>query len=162
MRWFLPVATTLLACTGDVPTEPVDTDPSVTVDTVVVDTEVDTEPEPFNWTSLSRQDKIAYMSSTVVPVMGALFEAYDSERFASFSCTTCHGDDMVAAHYQLPNDLFRLDPSALPYSSSADPTEAAWGTFMETQVLPTMAELLGTDAVDAGGDGLSCFDCHRG
>lgn len=114
------------------------------------------------WVEMDREQRLAYMNDIVLPTMKARFEAASPAPLAILECETCHGDDMVARDYVMPNRLPAVDAAKFPYSTSADPDEAAWGLFMEGEVVPAMAELLGQSAYDADTNpgGFYCFACH--
>lgn len=114
------------------------------------------EPE-IDWASAGRDARVMHMTFGVLVDMADLFQSFDSGRYVSFTCTTCHGADMVEVDFKMPNTLYPLDPDNLPSPGSHDPREAAYARFMSDVVTPRMGALLG-DKSFAGNDG--CFRCH--
>ena len=105
--------------------------------------------EVFRFSELSDEEKAAYMASDVLPTMAALFQAYDSDAYADFSCATCHVDGLADGSYAMP------DAGLPPLSEDKFPYESDVGLFMEEEVLPALNELLGP----ADG-GRPCITCH--
>ena len=109
----------------------------------------DTASEPFTFDSLSAEEKAAYMASDVLPQMQAVFQAYDGEAYADFSCATCHVSGMADGTFAMPDPgLPLLHDDEFPYESEV-------GLFMAEEVLPTMSELLGPSE-----SGRPCITCH--
>lgn len=99
--------------------------------------------------SLSDSEKAAFMASDVLPTMAAIFQAYDADAHADFSCASCHVTGVADGSYAMP------DPGLPELSEAAFPYTEGTGLFMEEEVLPAMRDLLGpTD----GGRG--CTTCH--
>ena len=121
---------------------------------------------PKPWDTMSFDEKRSYMAKTVYPTMKRVFQAYDAEEFADFSCATCHGDDAKARNFEMPSpDLPELYPTGTPEQKALverykdDPHSVL--VFMFNQVVPTMTELLGEAPYDpATHEGFSCFNCH--
>lgn len=114
------------------------------------------------WSSLDRGKRLEYMGLEVFPRMKQAFQRHDASAFEGFRCQTCHGDgfDGPAIDFRMPNP-------ALPPLSATDPIGGAMAyapetaAFMRDEVVPTMAELLGTTPYDpATGEGFGCFGCH--
>jgi hypothetical protein len=112
------------------------------------------------WADKDRQARLEYMGLVVLPRMKSLFQEVDPKSYADFRCQTCHGEDMDAVDFVMPNSLVGL--------SAADPIEDGKGydeattEFMMSKVVPTMAGLL--DRPPAGPeklDGFGCFGCHQ-
>lgn len=105
---------------------------------------------PGDWETLDLDARKQFMRELVVPTMRPLFQAYDADRFAAFSCKTCHGSGVQAGDFHMPS-------SDLPVLNSA-PSEEQKPTadFMKAIVKPKLAELLGMQ--EAGG--LRCGSCH--
>jgi len=105
----------------------------------------DSANEPFD--TLSDDEKAAYMASDVLPQMEAIFQAYDSETCADFSCASCHVSGSADGTYAMPDPgLPSLQEDSFPYESDV-------GLFMGDEVLPTMTDLLGPG-------GRPCITCH--
>jgi hypothetical protein len=102
------------------------------------------------------------MQDTVLPEMTTLFQGYSETAFGDFSCQTCHGEDMGAVDYAMPNGAMALPGSAFPLSGHGSPRISGFGEFMEDTVLPKMVELLGTTEFDSEtGEGFGCYGCHE-
>jgi hypothetical protein len=112
----------------------------------------DTPAEP-SWKEMNREQRLEFMGLTVMPSMDKLFKEYDAEGFAEFKCQTCHGQDMEAVDYKLPNGLFSL-PAANPVEAAKE-YDAAVTSFMVDKITPKMAELLQLGPTEFG-----CFSCH--
>ena len=109
----------------------------------------DSAPESFRFDDLSDDEKLTYMSTEVLPTMQAIFQGYDSEAYAEFSCATCHVTGLSDGSYAMP------DPGLPPLREADFPYEGELADFMEHEVRATMAELLGpTDG------GRPCVTCH--
>lgn len=105
--------------------------------------------EPFAFDDLSDEDKAAYMASDVLPRMQEVFQAYDSEAYADFSCATCHVTGLSDGTYVMPDPgLPQLRDDAFPYESDI-------GVFMADEVLPELQALLGPKE-----GGRPCVSCH--
>lgn len=127
-------------------------DPSSAQSTSEVTAESSAAPAPaLAWADMNREQRLEYMGLTIVPEMKKLFQANDPKAYAEFTCKTCHGEDMQAVDYKMPNGLFALEkPDPMPAAMDYD---AETTKFMAEQVVPRMAELLGNDA-------FNCFNCH--
>jgi hypothetical protein len=140
MPWMLMLA---LAC-GDKDT---DTSGDTAADT--------TEELVCDDTTWDDEGSAEFMSSCVLPEMAALFEEYDGEAYADFSCTSCHGDDLGGGSYAMPGavaiSVREQDPNSDLYQ------------FMYGSVMPTMAGIIGREAYDVStGEGdFSCYSCHQ-
>ena len=93
------------------------------------------------------------MTWVVLPNMARLFQHFENKPYPDLSCFTCHGMDAERVAYRMPRALSPLDPAHLPGEKSPDPRVARVAVFMENEVTPTFAEMLGKPDV-------SCFTCH--
>jgi len=108
-----------------------------------------------SFAQLDLDHQIAFMKTVVVPAMKPVFQDHDAEKFREFGCTTCHGEGANVGDFDLPNGkLPKLDFSDLSRYQSRD---LDW---MQRQVKPTMARLLGIPEADDPKQGLSCLTCH--
>jgi len=104
------------------------------------------------WAELDADGRKRFMREVVVPTMRPLFQAFDAERFAAFSCSTCHGPDAASVAFAMPSaELPALSRERVAAAAESD---AAMLAFMREIVKPKMAELLGE------ADGLRCSSCH--
>jgi hypothetical protein len=102
------------------------------------------------WQSLSFDERMRVMRELVVPEMRPLFAEVDSERFATLTCTSCHGDGAQAGTFAMPNPML---PAVGPGTPDPDERQARMAAFMRTVVKPKMSELLGEST-------LRCTTCH--
>jgi hypothetical protein len=107
---------------------------------------------------MTPRQKDRFMEEVVMPAMKPMFRQFDADDFRGFSCASCHGSNAQAVHFRMPNTLHPLDPARMP---AADGDDARWMRFMEEQVTPKMAELLGRERwAPANPQGFGCFGCH--
>ena len=110
------------------------------------------------WGKKNRTQKLEYMGIFVYPKMKGLFQGYSAEEFKSFKCQTCHGQDMEKVDFRMPNALYSLSAeNTITEATSYDPKKTE---FMQTKVLPTMAELLGMKHNPTTNRDFGCFNCH--
>ena len=113
------------------------------------DTAEDTSTtDELTWPEMSESEKSAYMAGVVLPTMRDVFQGYDAERYAEFSCDTCHTS---GGDYSMPSqDLAGYwAEGEFPGPDTTDPG----AKFMHEEVLPKMAGLLDNDSP-------SCTGCH--
>jgi len=106
------------------------------------------------WDAMTPQQKEEFMRSTVMPEMRAVFARFDPHRYARMGCTPCHARGRRKQPYLMPNEDLLLDPKACAEVPGSDPSMTAMNRFMDEQVGPTMARLLGKPWN-------SCFWCHE-
>lgn len=148
-------------CASEPPAPPADTRTAAPAEPQTV-TELPSPPKP--WDTMTFDEHFLYMTEHVTPVMAAKFRAYDAERYATFSCETCHGNDMVERKFAMPNPALLVLPNptspewaAIRKDPAADP---AMG-FMWHDVWPSMAHMLGTTIFNpATRQGIGCNSCH--
>jgi len=118
------------------------------------------EEQARPWSEQDRGERMEYMQSVVLPTMRDIFQAYDPQRYAEFSCQTCHGEDASAVNFAMPNALFALPRDGTIAAAMAhDPEATAW---MLDSVFPTMVSLLGEEKYNpqTAPDGYRCIGCH--
>ncbi|GEM_PF-2986108 len=123
----------------------------------------DDDALPDSYQEMDRMQRTTYMEETVLPRMQELFSAYDPF-FPEVECETCHGADYEDpdVDYAMPNGNTELPFSGFPFSESDDPEEAAFGEFMEDDILPDIVELLDEEEFDPQtGEGFGCYGCHE-
>jgi hypothetical protein len=118
-------------------------------------------PGPGEWDKWSKDRKKAYMKDAVLPKMAPLFHDYDAKRFAEAKCTTCHGAGAKDGSFKMPNPgLPKLPATPAGFKMLHDKHPKAV-EFMSTQVVPTMAALVGEEPYDMKTQtGFGCFECH--
>ncbi len=104
--------------------------------------------EPVDYDEMNQYEKFAYMGTDVQPVMTELFQAFDPDRYADFSCATCHPQGSEDGTYAMP------DPGLMPLRDEDFPYTSDIGRFMNEEVLPANQDLLGPT------DGGPCLKCH--
>jgi len=121
-----------------------------------------TEPGAPNiaWADKDAAQRKEFMGVYVFPKMKDSFKAHDAERFGTFKCQTCHGEDGKANGYKMPNDEIIPLPADNPIEMARD-FDAEVTTFMVDVVVPEMGELLGqtVDATTGKGE-FGCHACH--
>ncbi len=108
--------------------------------------------QPAPWDDLDIDQRLEFMRELFEPRMRDAFQDFDAELYADFKCETCHGADMEAAEYAMPNGLFPLDNRGRPIEPTYN-SERVRG-FMDDEVVPLAEDLLDQDE-------LGCFTCHE-
>jgi hypothetical protein len=104
------------------------------------------------WQSLDFDQRKRFMRELVMPSLRPLFQGFDAERFAAFSCSTCHGSGVQAGTFAMPSmEVPALSRARLAAAAESDKPMLA---FMRDMLKPKMAELLGEP------DSLRCSSCH--
>jgi hypothetical protein len=153
-RWTLGLGVVAIAGCADEPTTVIPAEGTVGAEQIAG------PPKPFG--EMSVQEQKDYMMELVMPIMQGHFQAFDDDMYAEFGCPTCHGPEPDERDFKMPD-------AALP--SLPAPDTAEWDEmmqepsslvlFMQNDVVPTMAALLGKPAFDpATGEGFGCLDCH--
>jgi hypothetical protein len=111
------------------------------------------------WKDKSREQRMDWMAVAVFPKMRLLFQEQDGEKYADFSCQTCHGREMERVDFRMPNDLFALDASdTVAHAKEYDERTT---DFMLSAVVPEMAKLLDSEAFTLENQqGFGCAGCH--
>lgn len=109
------------------------------------------------WTEMDDGERLEHMSTVVMPRMQAVFEGFDPERFADFSCATCHGSSVADGDFTMPNPaLPELDATKLYKKHRKESPEIT--KLMWKEVEPAMGDAL---AQTYGFEGyISCSSCH--
>lgn len=109
------------------------------------------------WSEMNEEERIAHMGAVVVPAMRPIFQGHDPERFADFSCATCHGSGATSGDFHMPNgDLPELD--AANFYKAERKAHPDMVKLMWKEVEPTMGEALGV-TYSFGGT-IECSTCH--
>lgn len=118
-------------------------------------------PGPGKWDSWTKDEKMAYMKSAVMPKMGPLFHDFDAKKYAEPRCGLCHAPGAKEGNFKMPNPaLPKLSATPEAFKKLQDQHPEIFG-FMAKQVEPTMAALLGKEPYDPKTQkGFGCFDCH--
>lgn len=151
----LAIVTMLVAC-GGAP------EPRPTTSASVTSSEASYTPPPAPWDQLDHDARRTHMVQHVLPAATDLFASWSAERYADFSCETCHGSDASARSYTMPNPtLITLYPTGTIGQQRvlAEHTEAC--TFMFSRLVPAMQTMLAAPDFDpATHEGFTCFSCH--
>jgi hypothetical protein len=113
---------------------------------------VHSPPQP--WDSMSQADQEYWMVGNVMPIHAEMFRGYDAQRYATFECATCHGDDAEERHYEMPSRF--LPP--LP-----EPNTPGWTRMQERNprgVQFMVEEVTPTIRTQVGQPEFGCFGCH--
>ena len=115
----------------------------------------------IDWGGMNQRERIDHMKKVVMPKMKAVFQAADAERYAEFSCATCHGPGAKRGEFGMPTGaLSKLPPHGQFDELKAEQPEVVG--FMMKQVVPEMAATIGKAPFDpATGEGFGCYDCHQ-
>ena len=117
-----------------------------------------TETVAVAFDDLSREEQFAFMRNTVMPEMTAMFQEFDAERYADFSCFTCHGDNAEEVGFEMPNGIAPLNPEHIPAMFES---ERPMAVFMTQRVWPRMTEMLGEAPYNPEThEGFGCLGCH--
>ena len=106
--------------------------------------------------SMSKDQKVAFMKTHVVPRMTKVFQAADAKRYAAFGCKTCHGPQFKEPNEFLPH----LTMKDGKITSFADKPQIS--KFMAENVVPEMAAAMGQKPYDPQThQGFGCAGCHK-
>ncbi len=112
-----------------------------------------TPPDP-PWAEMDAFEREMYMVGKVLPIMQEVFRAHDPERYAELACETCHGEDMREVQFRMPSPrMYRIPREGTPAYQSMLDTFGPTVRFMQTEVTPKMAAIMGQPE-------LSCASCH--
>lgn len=98
-----------------------------------------------------------YMGLYVFPQMRALFRTSNPNLYKSFRCQTCHGTDMEAVRFKMPNHLYALPETGAEQAAIAYDEKTA--RFMIDTVVPAMRDLLGKNDPELA-RAVNCHTCH--
>jgi hypothetical protein len=105
---------------------------------------------------MTKDQEVAFMKKNVVPEMEPVFKGYNADRYAKFSCKTCHGPKFQKPEEFLPKLTFKDGK----LTAFAEKPEIA--KFMDEQVVPHMATALGLPPYDMKTNtGFGCHGCHQ-
>lgn len=102
---------------------------------------------------MSKERKLEYMNTTVMPRMKSVFVTFDPHRYLKIDCATCHGRGAEAHGYAMPNPDLLLEPS--PWNTTGAKASTApshMDAFMAGVVVKEMARLVDRP--------VGCFGCH--
>jgi len=112
------------------------------------------------WKDKTFKQRQEYMGIVVLPGMKKTFQAHDGAAFGTFKCQTCHGNDMQAKNFEMPNESIYPLNAKDPLEGAMD-YDAKITKFMVDEVTPQMAEMLGEKAMGKDPAGtFGCLRCH--
>ena len=122
----------------------------------------DVIPTAEGWETMEHGDQMAWMDQEVRPRMATMFQEFDSERYAEFTCATCHGEGASEHGFAMPsNSLPALHATGTPEQQQMVSQYNSMIRFMFQRVLPTMQTLVGGAEYDEETqEGFSCYSCH--
>jgi hypothetical protein len=112
------------------------------------------------WQHKTREQRMDWMGLEVLPQTKGSFVKFSASDYATFECQTCHGDNMEAVDFKMPNPLLYAlaTTNTLEESKSYDAEVTA---FMAEVLVPQMAGLLDSQPYDPEAQlGFGCFGCH--
>jgi cytochrome c553 len=107
------------------------------------------------WSRKTRPERMEFMGLFFFPKMRAIFQSHEPRSVAPFRCQSCHGRDMEAVDFKMPNGLYAL-PADEP-EKAALAYDEKMAKFMAVEVEPAAEGLLGMDPTT----GRSCHLCHE-
>jgi hypothetical protein len=107
------------------------------------------------WSRKTRPERMEFMGLFFFPKMKRIFQSHDQRDAVPFRCQSCHGRDMEAADFRMPNGLYAL-PADEP-EKAALVRDEKMARFMVEEVVPAAKELLGLDL----SAGRACHLCHE-
>jgi hypothetical protein len=116
-------------------------------------------PHDGDWAQWTHEQKLAYMKAAVLPTAAPLFREYAPERFADFTCRTCHGASADDGTYKMPNPaLPKID---VGHIFEMEKTKPRTFRFMYDVVTPRTAALLNIpEWQHKTMSGFGCLRCH--
>ena len=109
------------------------------------------------WKVKSPEQRMGYMAAVVHPEMQRIFQEYDADYYAEFSCETCHGSEMDVIDFRMPTDYIYALPEDGPIKEAMDYDEEV-AEFMMSKVVPGLKKLLNQG--NGGATKVDCFSCH--
>jgi len=111
------------------------------------------------WAEMSAQDRELYMIGKILPILAEMFAEAGPEAGQQLTCESCHGPRPQTRDFVMPSPaLPPVPPPGTQAYAALRQTKTRSVRFMEEQVTPTMATLLGRTS---GQGGFGCRSCHR-
>jgi cytochrome c553 len=118
-------------------------------------------PPTVAWSAMTKEQRKQYMKAVVAPKAKEMFLAFDSSRYANFSCATCHGDGANDGSFKMPNPRLPVLPNSPDGFRRLMADKPTIMEFMSKQLKPTMAQLLGQPEFNPETKtGFGCMECH--
>jgi cytochrome c553 len=122
-------------------------------------------PAGTAWKDMTPEQKGKIMKTQVTPKMKAAFQAFDSEHFKVFNCSTCHGKDAKEKKFKMPNPEITPLPSTPEAFMAKMKEKPDWGKkwvpFMKEKVMPQMAAILNVTEFDPKKPDPTAFGCKN-
>lgn len=110
---------------------------------------------------MTKDQRIEYMKTTVLPRMKQAFTAFDPDHFDKMNCVTCHGDSATDGSFKMPNPRLPVLPNSPEGFKRLASERPAIMDFMKNEVKPRMAALLGMpEWTPETKSGFACGACH--
>ena len=111
------------------------------------------------WADKTREQKFEVMKKVVTPKMNALFSEFDSKKYPSIGCPSCHGTNPQESNFAMPSSS--LPPLGTDGFKQEMKNHAKATKFMMEKVVPEMAQALGVAPYNPETkQGFGCFNCH--
>jgi hypothetical protein len=115
------------------------------------------EGQAKGWAEMDHGERMDHMATVVLPRMQEVFEGHDPERFANFSCATCHGSGAANGDFEMPSPSLPVLDASNFYKTHRQ-NQKQMVELMWKEVEPAMGEAL---AVTYGiGGAIDCGSCH--
>jgi hypothetical protein len=113
------------------------------------------------WADMTKDQRIEYMKTTVLPQMKQAFTAFDPDHYDKMNCVTCHGDSATDGSFKMPNPKLPVLPNSPDGFKRLAAERPAIMDFMKNEVKPKMAGLLGVhEWTPETKRGFACGACH--
>lgn len=110
------------------------------------------------WAQMNHDQKMEYMEHAVMPEMRRMFQEFDGQRFATFTCRTCHGANAREVDFHMPNGIAPLNPAQIPGMFQS---QDRMHVFMTQRLWPRMTAMLGAQPYNPQThQGFGCLGCH--
>ena len=110
------------------------------------------------WSEMDHGERMQHMGAVVMPRVRPVFQAHDAERFADFSCATCHGSGADRGDFAMPNpDLPKLYTANFYKKHRKEHPDIV--KLMWQKVEPAVGEAIGV-TYGLGGAQIECGSCH--
>jgi hypothetical protein len=117
-------------------------------------------PKAGEWDTWSKDQKLEYMKTAVMPKLGGMFHDFDGTRYAEPKCALCHGAGVKDGSFKMPNaELPKLDITPAGFAALKAKKPKVLDFMM--QVEHTTADLIGEQPFDPKTmQGFGCLNCH--
>jgi hypothetical protein len=116
-----------------------------------------------DWEHMSFDERKKLMKMSVFPELKKAFQAFNSKRYKTFTCATCHGDGATDGKFKMPNAALPKLPTPGDHAAmtALQQKKPEAFKFMETAVKPKVSELIGVPGwTPQNPKGVGCYTCH--